>query len=223
MAVFSRRDRPSIDPRGLSRHVSGCRRHALDPPARPARPALDDFRNGAASGSYPAMAFTLWAWGFPSTFVYLDRTMTVIHVRSDVAALALRPGPLAGHLGTGTSESHGCCRHEPRSAIKLKSLLASRSCEARPWEEWPSQPHERQHSKSKRGPSQPIDRSTLLVEWSSPWHEFVTSISPALSRSEARLAGESPFGLVPYRIMIPSYIVEAVRDPRHSCHSDQDR
>jgi len=50
----------------------------------------------------------------------------------------------------------------------------------------------------------------LLVEWSSPWHEFVTSIRPALLRSERRLAGEAPFGLIPVRIMLPSYILEAV-------------
>jgi hypothetical protein len=49
----------------------------------------------------------------------------------------------------------------------------------------------------------------LLVEWSSPWREFVTAIRPALARSEARLAGEAPFGLVPYRIMLPSYFLEA--------------
>lgn len=49
----------------------------------------------------------------------------------------------------------------------------------------------------------------LLVKWSSPWREFVTSIQPALGRSEARLAGEAPFGLVPFRIMIPSYLLEA--------------
>ncbi len=49
----------------------------------------------------------------------------------------------------------------------------------------------------------------LLVEWSPPWREFVTSIGPALARSEARLAGEAPFGLIPYRIMIPSYLLEA--------------
>lgn len=51
---------------------------------------------------------------------------------------------------------------------------------------------------------------TLLVEWSPRWREFVESIGPALSRSEARLAGEAPFGLLPLRIMIPSYVVEAV-------------
>ena len=49
----------------------------------------------------------------------------------------------------------------------------------------------------------------LLVEWSSRWSEFFTSIGPALGRSEARLAGEAPFGLVPFRIMLPSYFLEA--------------
>ncbi len=47
------------------------------------------------------------------------------------------------------------------------------------------------------------------MEWSSPAQEFLTSIKPALARSEARLAGEAPFGLVPLRIMIPSYVLEA--------------
>jgi len=50
----------------------------------------------------------------------------------------------------------------------------------------------------------------LLVEWSSPWHEFVTSIGPALGRSQARLAGEAPFGLLPLRISIPAYLLEAL-------------
>lgn len=49
----------------------------------------------------------------------------------------------------------------------------------------------------------------LLVKWSSPWQEFVSCIRPALAKSEARLAGEAPFGLVPFRIMIPSYALEA--------------
>jgi len=53
------------------------------------------------------------------------------------------------------------------------------------------------------------DAPKLLVEWSSPWTEFVTSLRPAFGRSEARLAGEAPFGLVPFRIMIPSYLLEA--------------
>jgi TonB family protein len=50
----------------------------------------------------------------------------------------------------------------------------------------------------------------LLVKWSSRWAEFVGSIRPALTRSEARLAGEAPFGLIPLRIMVPSYVLEAV-------------
>ena len=53
------------------------------------------------------------------------------------------------------------------------------------------------------------DSPRLLVEWSSPRREFLSSIKPALSRSERRLAGEAPFGLIPLRIMIPSYVLEA--------------
>lgn len=53
------------------------------------------------------------------------------------------------------------------------------------------------------------DAPKLLVEWSSPWREFRTSIRPALSKSEARLAGEAPFGVIPLRIMLPSWILEA--------------
>jgi len=49
----------------------------------------------------------------------------------------------------------------------------------------------------------------LLVEWSSRWAEFLGSIKPALKRSERRLAGEAPFGLIPLRIMVPSYVLEA--------------
>ena len=49
----------------------------------------------------------------------------------------------------------------------------------------------------------------LLVEWSSRRREFLESIRPALARSEARLAGEAPFGLIPLRIMVPSYVVQA--------------
>jgi TonB family protein len=53
------------------------------------------------------------------------------------------------------------------------------------------------------------DAPRLLVEWTPRWDDFVTSIPPAFARSESRLAGESPFGLVPLRIMVPSYLVEA--------------
>ena len=41
------------------------------------------------------------------------------------------------------------------------------------------------------------DGPKLLIEWSSPWEEFVTSIEPALGRSPKRLAGEAQTGLFP--------------------------
>lgn len=53
------------------------------------------------------------------------------------------------------------------------------------------------------------DVPKLGVAWSSRWSEFLGCIRPALARSEARLAGEAPFGLIPLRIMIPSYFAEA--------------
>jgi hypothetical protein len=49
----------------------------------------------------------------------------------------------------------------------------------------------------------------LLVEWSSPWEEFRTSVRPALARSTARLAGEAPYGLRPYRGMLLTWVAEA--------------
>src|ERR1700682_6551932 len=48
----------------------------------------------------------------------------------------------------------------------------------------------------------------LLIEWSSRWDEFVTSIRPALSRSTAPLAGEAPYGIRPYRGMFASWLIE---------------
>ena len=54
------------------------------------------------------------------------------------------------------------------------------------------------------------DAPKLLVEWSPRWREFVGSIRPAMARSERRLAGEAPFGLLPLRIMVPSYVLEAL-------------
>jgi hypothetical protein len=48
----------------------------------------------------------------------------------------------------------------------------------------------------------------LLVEWSSPWQEFLTAIRPALARSPERLAGEARTGLVPYRGMFATWILE---------------
>ena len=56
----------------------------------------------------------------------------------------------------------------------------------------------------------PHEEPRLLIPWSSRWREFTGSLGPALRRSEARLAGEAPFGLVPLRIIIPSYVLEAL-------------
>jgi len=54
------------------------------------------------------------------------------------------------------------------------------------------------------------DAPKLLVEWSPRWHEFVTSIRPAFARSGARLAGEAPHGLFPYRGLFASWVLEAL-------------
>ena len=53
------------------------------------------------------------------------------------------------------------------------------------------------------------DAPKLLVEWSSPWEEFVSSVRPALARSRSRLAGEAPYGIFPYRGMVPCLLLEA--------------
>jgi len=53
------------------------------------------------------------------------------------------------------------------------------------------------------------DAPKLLVEWSSPWREFLTAIRPALGRSPTRLAGEARSGLFPYRGMLASWVLEA--------------
>jgi len=50
----------------------------------------------------------------------------------------------------------------------------------------------------------------LLVEWSSPWQEFVTSIRPALGKSQTRLAGEAQTGLFPLRGILLSWGIEAI-------------
>ena len=48
----------------------------------------------------------------------------------------------------------------------------------------------------------------LLVEWSSPWEEFRTSIGPAFARSPRRLAGEARTSIFPYRGMLLSLGLE---------------
>jgi hypothetical protein len=53
------------------------------------------------------------------------------------------------------------------------------------------------------------DAPKLLIEWSSRWDEFVTSIRPAFARRGPRLAGEAPHGLFPYRGMVAAFFLEA--------------
>src|SRR5579862_5939927 len=55
-----------------------------------------------------------------------------------------------------------------------------------------------------------IEAPKLLVEWSSPWQEFVSSIGPAMGKSQARLAGEAQTGLFPFRGMLLSWGLQAV-------------
>jgi hypothetical protein len=52
------------------------------------------------------------------------------------------------------------------------------------------------------------DAPKLLIEWSPRWHEFVTSIGPALSRSKPRLAGEAAMGSFPYRSLVASLLLQ---------------
>jgi hypothetical protein len=54
------------------------------------------------------------------------------------------------------------------------------------------------------------DGPKLLVEWSSPWREFVSAVGPALGRSPAPLAGEAQTGLLPVRGMLFSWGMEAI-------------
>jgi hypothetical protein len=52
------------------------------------------------------------------------------------------------------------------------------------------------------------DAPKLLIEWSSPWAEFLSSIRPALGRSRKPLAGEAQTGLFPYRGILISWVLE---------------
>lgn len=54
------------------------------------------------------------------------------------------------------------------------------------------------------------DAPKLLIEWSSPWEEFVTAIAPAFSKSPQRLAGEAHTGLFPYRGMAITWVLEGL-------------
>lgn len=48
----------------------------------------------------------------------------------------------------------------------------------------------------------------LLVEWSSPWQEFVSSVRPALRRSPPALDAEAKAGLFPWRGILAASLVE---------------
>jgi hypothetical protein len=50
----------------------------------------------------------------------------------------------------------------------------------------------------------------LLIEWSSPWQEFVTAVQPALAKSPRPLAGEAPTQIFPYRGILLTWVVEIV-------------
>jgi hypothetical protein len=52
------------------------------------------------------------------------------------------------------------------------------------------------------------DGPKLLVEWSSPWQEFCSSIAPAMGRSPARLAGEARTDIFPYRGLLVGWTAE---------------
>ncbi len=54
------------------------------------------------------------------------------------------------------------------------------------------------------------DELKLLIEWSSPWREFVSSIRPALATSPKRLAGEARTDVPAYREMAISWAAEAI-------------
>jgi len=48
----------------------------------------------------------------------------------------------------------------------------------------------------------------LLVQWSSPWEEFVSSLGPALRRSPPALDAEAKAGLFPWRGILAASLVE---------------
>ncbi len=50
----------------------------------------------------------------------------------------------------------------------------------------------------------------FLVDWSSPWEEFKSSLGPALARSPRKLAGEVPIGIFPYRGILVAWVLESL-------------
>ena len=62
----------------------------------------------------------------------------------------------------------------------------------------------------KLAPLPQLTPPRLLIEWSSPWDEFVSAIRPALAKSPKHLAGEAPTGLFPYPGILAGWVLEAV-------------
>jgi hypothetical protein len=52
------------------------------------------------------------------------------------------------------------------------------------------------------------DAPQLLIEWSSPWREFLAAIGPAIRPSPPRLGLETQAGLFPFRGMVLAMLVE---------------
>jgi hypothetical protein len=55
-----------------------------------------------------------------------------------------------------------------------------------------------------------IEAPKLLVEWSSPWQEFLTAVGPAMGKSAKPLAGEARTGMFPYRGLLMTWAMEAL-------------
>jgi len=53
------------------------------------------------------------------------------------------------------------------------------------------------------------DAPKLLVEWTPRWQDFTTNIRPAFAPSGPRLAGEAPYGILPYRGLIAALLFQA--------------
>jgi hypothetical protein len=53
------------------------------------------------------------------------------------------------------------------------------------------------------------DVPQLLIHWSSPWEEFISSIRPAMRRSPKPLAGEAPVKIFPFRGMVAAWVLES--------------
>ncbi len=52
------------------------------------------------------------------------------------------------------------------------------------------------------------DAPQLMVEWSSPWHEFCSAVGPALRPSPPRLSLEARAGLFPFREILVAMLLE---------------